>query len=249
MIVTVIRFAFVLCLCLGLCWFLFLVCVGLSSVSVLSASVCLCVSRSMNTVSHSVDYPLMLLLMIMMTHALNQTPSPRNESLTCKNKNYNSSSLPCSQNILTVRSGFAIFSIYALLTGPSPHASSSWLLAKSHLRAGSRSRSVTSFKVQGFRPGTEQKNFSILLSLLMMTLTFTESLSGTKLSPRTGEVGPRPTKPCSDSLRKGSLVDESCVWKPEATHNEVVRFPARQRKTVRTSCKPELDVFDLTRLC
>ena len=111
-IVIVIRFAFVLCLCLGLCWFLVLVCVGLLSVSVLSASVCLCVSRSMNTVSHSVDCPLMLLLMIMMTRALNQTPGPRNESLTCTNKNYNSSSLLCSQNILTVRSGFAIFSFF-----------------------------------------------------------------------------------------------------------------------------------------
>ena len=57
-------------------------------------------------------------MMRMLRRAISQTRRSRNGSLTCKNQNYNSSSQLCSENMLKVCVEFAIFSLFALMTGP-----------------------------------------------------------------------------------------------------------------------------------
>ena len=50
------------------------------------------------------------------------------------------------------------------------------------------------------------------------------SLSEVALRHGLGVVVTRPTTPCS--TKELYLFEESCVWKPDATQNEVVRCPA-----------------------
>ena len=67
-----------------------------------------------------------------------KSDSRHTESLTCKNKNFSFSTLPCSENMLKECACvvFAVFSLFALLSGPTSPFYSLLSRGRSHLRMG-----------------------------------------------------------------------------------------------------------------